>query len=113
MVPFYGARIGMFYRTRLADPESYDVSFPDFSTPPVDQFRGFYADTAVDGSTPAIECAGSFYEEGRVVFGTDYPFGPQRGRAKLRTTIEAIERAALTDEERADLYAGNLRTLLG
>ncbi len=113
MVPFYGDRIDMFYETRLAYPDNYDADLPDFDGDPSDQFREtFAADTALDGSAAALECAREFFGSDRVVFGTDYPFGPGRGRAKAEAAIESIETAELTDDERAAIYGGNLRELL-
>ena len=112
MVPFYGRRIDMFYRTRLAYPENYDVELPTFDPSPVDHFRRFAADTALDGSTAALHCARSFFDDGRLVFGSDYPFGPGRGRAKVESMIEAIDRAGLLEAIQERLYAENLRELL-
>jgi len=112
MVPFFGDRIDMFYETRLAYPDNYDADLPPFEGPPSEEFSTFTADTAVDGSAAAIECARTFFGTDRVVFGTDYPFGPQRGRAKLRAAIEAVDSATLGAEEQAALYGGNLRTIL-
>jgi aminocarboxymuconate-semialdehyde decarboxylase len=103
----------MFYETRLAYPDNYDDELLAFDGDPSDEFREtFAADTALDGSVPALECARAFFGSDRLVFGTDYPFGPGRGRAKVEATIESIEAADLTDDERAAIYAGNLRSLL-
>ena len=112
MVPFFGDRIDMFYETRLAYPDNYDAALPAFDGPPSDEFRGFAADTALDGSTAALECALEFFDDGRLVFGTDYPFGPGRGRAKLEAAVASIEAAGLDEATRERLYAGNLRTML-
>lgn len=112
MIPFYGGRIEMFYKTGLAYPEVYDSMFSGFEEMPTAEFRKFTADTALDGSVAALECARSFFPRDRLVFGTDYPFGPDRGRAKLEATIDAIESADLTDRERAAIYGENIRSLV-
>jgi len=111
MVPFYGDRIDMFYETRLAYPGNYETEFPDFAGDPSDAFRTFTADTALDGSVAALECTRAFFGD-RVVFGTDYPFGPGRGRAKLAAAIESIEAADLTTEAREAIYGRTLRSML-
>jgi aminocarboxymuconate-semialdehyde decarboxylase len=80
MVPFYAGRIDSFYQSRLDYPENYaDTDLPTFEQPVSDQFRGFYADTAVSGSLAAHECLCGFFGD-HAVFGTDYPFGPGRPR---------------------------------
>jgi aminocarboxymuconate-semialdehyde decarboxylase len=112
MVPFFSDRIDMFYETRRAYPDNYDSDLPPFPDAPSGAFRTFTADTAVDGSVAAIECARSFFGTDRLVFGTDYPFGPRRGRTKVEATMEAIRTADLTDEQRAAVYGGNLRAML-
>lgn len=112
MVPFFEGRIDNFYQTRLAYPENYDAELADFDAPPTDEFRGFTADTVLDGSVAAIECAWSFFGPDRLVFASDYPFGPERGRVKVEDTIASIEAADLTDDDREAVFAGNLRSLL-
>lgn len=52
------------------------------------------------------------HDDGRVVFGTDYPFSPERGRRALRRTVEAVDSLGLSDDDREAIYGGNLETLL-
>ena len=112
MVPFFEGRIDNFYDTRLAYPENYDVDLPDFPGRPTDEFRTFTADTVLDGSVAATECAWSFFGPDRLVFASDYPFGPERGRVKVEDTIDAIEASSLDDEAREAVFAGNLESML-
>jgi len=114
MVPFYAERIAMFHRQRKAYPQNYQSfheNAADLSRPAEEYFAKFYADTAVSGSTPAIECASSFFGS-NLVFGTDYPFSPENGRECVRMGIEAVERMDADEETKADVFAGNLRALL-
>ncbi|MFA1610919.1 amidohydrolase family protein [Halobellus rubicundus] len=115
MVPFYGSRIEMFYQQRQAYPENY----PEFhensaplSRPAEEYFKKFNADAAVSGSTPALECAASFFNDGNVVFGTDYPFSPERGRRTIDVTIDAVDEMDVDDGMREDIFAGNLYDLI-
>jgi len=114
MVPFYGERIRMFYEQRQEYPDNYPDAqeWPDYSKPPVDYFSGFYADTATSGSAIAIDCADSFFDDGHVVFGTDYPFSPERGRRALRRTVEAIDGLEMDDDRREAVYGGNLEAII-
>ena len=112
MVPFFGDRIDMFYRTGLAYPQVYDSMFDGFEGMPSAAFRTFTADTALDGSVAAVECARSFFGADGLVFASDYPFGPERGRAKLRAIVDSLEAADLTGDERRALYGENLMSML-
>lgn len=112
MVPFFGARIDMFYGGGAAPPGVDDAVFRRFEGRPSDAFRGFTADTALDGSTAALACTHEFFGPDRVVFGTDYPFGPDRGRAKLEAIVGSVEAADLGDDQRAAVFGGNLQSLL-
>ena len=115
MVPYYGSRIQMFYQQRQAYPENYPgfhEHAADLSKPAEEYFQGFYADTAVSGSTPALECAESFFDSGNVIFGTDYPFSPERGRRTVEVTIDAVDEMGVDDDTRADIFARNLHELI-
>ena len=115
MVPYYGSRIQMFYQQRQAYPENYPgfhENAAELSKPAEEYFQQFYADTAVSGSTPALECAESFFDPGNVIFGTDYPFSPERGRRTVEVTIDAVEEMDTNDNARADIFAGNLHRLI-
>jgi len=114
MVPFYGERIRMFYEQRQEYPDNYPDAqeWPDYSAPPVEFFQRFAADTATSGSGIAIDSARQFFDDGNVVFGTDYPFSPERGRRALRRTVEAIDALDLAESERAAIYGENLQGML-
>jgi len=113
MVPFYGGRIASFYQPRLDYPENYaDTDLPDLDQPVSDYFREFHVDTAVSGSVPAHDCAHSFFGDENVVFGTDYPFGPGRGRAWIESGLDAVDRMRADDDARAGILGGNLQRLV-
>ncbi|MFD1599734.1 amidohydrolase family protein [Halobellus rarus] len=115
MVPFYGRRIEMFYQQRMAYPENYQgyhEHAAELSKPAEEYFKKFNADTAVSGSTPALECAESFFDAGNVVFGTDYPFSPERGRQTVEYTIDAVDRMDVDDGTRESIFADNLYDLI-
>ena len=116
MVPYYGERIAMFYEQRQAYPQNYQgfhEHAAELSRPPAEYFEDFYADTGVSGSVPALECAESFFGSENVVFGTDYPFSPERGRRTVEVTIDAVEAMDVDDATREAIYAGNLHDLVG
>ena len=113
MIPFYGDRIEMFFEQRMRYPDNYPgvEDWPDYGGPIEEYFQSFYADTAVSGSSAALDCAARFFGDDHVVFATDYPFSPDRGRAGLDVGVESVE-GMTEDADREAIYAGNLRSIL-
>lgn len=112
MIPFFSGRIDTFYQTRMQYPENYaDTDLPTLEQPASDHFAEFYADTALGGSVSAHECAHDFFGN-NTVFGTDYPFGPDRGRAGIESGLAAIEAADLDGAAQEGIRSGNIRELI-
>ena len=76
---------------------------------PMDYFRGFYADTAMFGTSHAVRCAVEFFGADHVLFGTDMPLG---GPNVVADTIADIESLGLPDSDTAAIFAGNAQRLL-
>jgi Predicted metal-dependent hydrolase of the TIM-barrel fold len=53
----------------------------------------------------------SFFGADHVLFSSDTPFEPEPG-VYIRETIDIIDRLEMTDEVRAQIYAGNALALL-
>ena len=79
---------------------------------PLDYFRMFYADTALFGAYEATVCGLRFFQPDHVLFASDSPFDPEKGPMYIRETIGVIDRLPISEEERADIYAGNAIRLL-
>jgi len=78
---------------------------------PLEYFRMFYADTAVNGAKGAICCGLDFFGIECCLFATDCSFDPGGGAMFVRETIAAIEAFGLTVADRTRLYEGNARAL--
>ena len=111
MLPFYGGRLAAFFEAR-AEAGLGDVDWDAYERPIDGSFRSFLADTAVGGSVGSLELAIDYFDDGNVVFGSDYPFGADAGERDLRRNVETIEAADLTDAQRAGIYAGNVEAIL-
>ncbi|MFB6271026.1 MAG: amidohydrolase family protein, partial [Halobacterium sp.] len=48
----------------------------------------------------------------KVVFGTDYPFGPGRGRAWIESGLDAVDDMRADENEREAILGGNLQRLI-
>ncbi len=110
MVPYFEQRIVTWYEYmegRLGAKYSENLS-----RPLLDYFRMFYNDTAVNGSTAALQCGVSFFGADRVLFGTDMPFDNELGAASIRETTRSVEELDVPDADREKIFVGNARRLL-
>jgi uncharacterized protein len=116
MVPFFAGRVGPGWDqlgARTPPDRREEVEGPELAKRPIDYFRMFYADTAVFGAAPALRCALDFFGVDHVLFASDSPFDPEKGPGYIRSTIENIESLGLSDADRAQLYEGNARSVIG
>lgn len=80
--------------------------------PPIDYFRQFYGDTALNGSSAALDCGFAFFGAEKIVFATDYPYDNENGERFVRELIRAVDAMNITPAEREMIYCGNTRKLL-
>ena len=79
---------------------------------PLDYYRMFYCDTAIQGNTPALMCAHDFFGADHMLFGTDTPYDNQLGERVYMETIGAIEKMPIRDVEKKMIFEDNIRKLL-
>lgn len=112
MIPYYVNRIATSFQSRVEHPDLYpDFEAPDFTRPVEEHFRQFYGDTVIAGSERSLMCARDFFGDDRVVYATDYPFGPEDGRTYLRKAnrlVDSVDDAAA----REAIYAESIESLL-
>jgi aminocarboxymuconate-semialdehyde decarboxylase len=75
-------------------------------------FKMFYVDT-VQAWKPALQCASEFFGAGHLVFGSDFPWGPEGGERYIQNSLAAVEALDVTLEERQRILADNARALFG
>ncbi len=80
--------------------------------PPMEYFRNFYYDTAGPVPPEAVRCAHQMFGVERIVFGTDYPFGPENGRRFIEKAVACVEALPVGPAEREAVYRGTARRLL-
>ena len=73
------------------DADGLSARRPDADEAPLDYYRMFYCDTAIQGNTPALMCAYEFFGADHMVFATDTPYDNQLGERVTRETIEGVE----------------------
>ncbi len=114
MAPYFEARIGLGMDqmgARTSD-EDYGALLKRLGKRPLDYFKMFYGDTAVNGSAPAIRCGLDFFGPDRVLFGTDCPFDPEGGPTFIRESIRAIDSLKLPERVRNRVYFDNALRML-
>ena len=110
MVPYFADRLIAHYNNGL---ERLGAKyFPGLTKPPIDYFRMFYNDTALNGNAPALRCGLEFFGEDHLLFGTDMPYDVENGSLSIRKTVEAIEGLGVSEPVKKKIYEGNARRLL-
>ncbi len=109
-MPFLGNRIAHWISPFMK--EEPNTKLRRFSKQPIEYLRLFYGDTAIGGSTPALECGCAFFGAERVVFGTDMPFGFDGGEGFVREAVEAVMAMDITDADKKKIFEDNARKLL-
>ena len=115
MIPYFASRIDAFSRTtaphyaRLGIGES---SGPALTGPAIDHFRRFYNDSVSNGSANSLGLALRFFGSEHIMFGTDFPFGPEDGSWAVEE-LRTVREMDLSDEYRERILHGNLERLLG
>jgi predicted TIM-barrel fold metal-dependent hydrolase len=110
MVPFFHKRIELaweFNERRMG----YDRDGQTLTRSPLDYYRSFYCDTAIQGNTAALLCAYEFFGPDHMVFATDSPYDDELGERVYRETIPAVEAMPIGDEDTRQIFEGNARRL--
>jgi predicted TIM-barrel fold metal-dependent hydrolase len=113
MIPFFSGRAGPGmdqFGARTPEEEADLVRSP-LRGRPLDEFRRFYADTAVFGAPHALRCALDFFGLDHMLFASDMPFDPQPGQF-IRDTIADVDGLEVAEADRERIYEGNARGLL-
>jgi len=118
MVPFLEARVGLgldqLGTREAAEPEYAEIiaNMKRKGRRPVDYFRMFFADTAINGSRSGTRCGIDFFGCDHVLFGTDCPFDPQGGPLFIRDIIKVLDEIDVTEDERRKIYHLNAERML-
>jgi predicted TIM-barrel fold metal-dependent hydrolase len=79
---------------------------------PIDYFRMFYGDTALNGNPSALACGYDFFGPEHIVFATDFPYDNEKGERFTREVIKSVESMKITSKQRKMIFQGNARKLL-
>lgn len=112
MIPFLAGRIdeSYDYSASLVNPESKANRL--LKGRAIDFFRQFYYDTAVGGNPAAIKCGLEIFGPERIVFSTDYPWGPKGGRQRLERYPAIMQALKVSKKQRDMITEENVRKLI-
>jgi len=110
MVPYYADRIVVHYNNGLE--RLGQKNFPGLMKHPIEYFKMFYNDTALNGNASGLMCTYQFFGEDHLLFGTDMPHDVENGAIAILKTIEAIEDMNIPESSKKKIFEGNARNLL-
>jgi aminocarboxymuconate-semialdehyde decarboxylase len=115
IIPYFEGRVGHSWDqlgARTSD-EDYSLILKRLRKRPYDYFKDFYGDTALAGGRAATVCGISFFTPDHVLFASDCPFDPEKGRGYIRATIEIMESLDLTPADKNKICHGNAQKMFG
>jgi predicted TIM-barrel fold metal-dependent hydrolase len=110
LIPYFHKRIELAWDFNV-ERMGYRYDGETLTRAPLDSYRLFYCDTAIQGNTPALMCARAFFGEDHMVFATDTPYDNELGARVYRETIAGVDAMPIDEVSRAKIYEGNARRL--
>jgi len=110
-----GAMLPFFYkRVLLPSAGGQAGEVMKLTKPPVEYFKKFYADTVLNGNTPALMCGYALFGADKMLFASDYPYpgGAEKCDIAVGEVIESVELMNITDEEKDKIFSKNARKIL-
>jgi len=114
MIPYFAARIAAFAETSAEEYARLGLgeSGPRLSGAPLDHFRRFYNDCISNGSPDSLRMALDFFGPDHLMFGTDFPFGPDEGERWPLDELRNLRTVPLDEAVREKILYRNAQTLL-
>jgi len=103
MIPFFSRRLEQNFNAFLKDKVPRHLS---------EYWKNIYGDAATDGSMGSYMCGYTFFGPDRMLYGTDYPFGPEAGEDFIRTNLEGVKSLKIPARDMEKILGGNAKKLL-
>ncbi len=110
LIPYFHKRVELAWDFNV-ERMGYQCDGQTLTRRPLDYYRMFYCDTAIQGNPPALMCAWEFFGRDHMVFATDTPYDNELGARLYRETIPAVEAMPIDEESRRKVFSGNARRL--
>ena len=102
-IPFFKRRIEINFDWMLKDKVPRHIT---------EYWKNIYGDTAIDGTVGAMPCGYGFFGSERMLYGSDYPFGPEAGEDFIRENLFCVRSMVIPPEEKAKILGGNAKKML-
>ena len=103
LFPYFAGRI-QFGLATLSEKLQKDMS---------EYWKNIYGDSALSGGpAEAYACGYAFFGPDRVVFGSDYPFGPEAGERFVRANMAGLKSLNIPAEDMKRILGENAKRLL-
>jgi predicted TIM-barrel fold metal-dependent hydrolase len=115
IIPYFEGRVGHSWDqlgSRTSD-EDYASILKRLKKRPLDYFKDFYGDTALAGARGPTICGISFFTPDHVLFASDCPFDPEKGRGYIRDTIAVMESLDLPPADMEKIRYRNAERMFG
>jgi predicted TIM-barrel fold metal-dependent hydrolase len=115
IIPYFEGRVAQSWDqlgARTSD-EDYAAILARLKKRPFDYFKEFYGDTALAGARGPTVCGVTFFTPDRVLFASDCPFDPEKGRGYVRATIEVLESLDLPLADKEKICHANAEKMFG
>jgi predicted TIM-barrel fold metal-dependent hydrolase len=115
MIPYFAERAGSFWEYRCARTadEEFSSAAKRLKKRPADQFKRFYADTALCGARGATICGLEYYGPDHLLFASDCPFDPENGPGWIRDGMAILGSLDIAPEDREKICYRNAERLFG
>lgn len=100
---FFTGRMNTTYNMYFSD--KLKRSLPEY-------YKMIYGDTALDGGTEGLISGYEFFGPDRMVFGTDYPYGPDNGEVFLNGCLRGVQGMKVSAEDLEKIFFKNAFKLL-
>jgi aminocarboxymuconate-semialdehyde decarboxylase len=110
MIPYFHKRVQFswdLHETRMG----YKYDGQPLTQKPVDYYRMFYCDTAIQGNTPALMCAHDFFGVDHMLFASDAPYDNCVGERVYRETIDAVQAMDISKADLKKIFEDNARRI--
>jgi aminocarboxymuconate-semialdehyde decarboxylase len=115
MIPYFASRIAAFAETSAEEYAKLGLggeAGPKLTGSALDHFRHFYNDCISNGSPEAVTVAVNFFGADHVLFGTDFPFGPDNGERWPLDELRTIKTMPMSEDDRARILYRNAQNLM-
>jgi predicted TIM-barrel fold metal-dependent hydrolase len=103
MLPYFAGRIETILKRKLGEKLPRPIS---------EYWGNIYGDTALDGNIQAYPCGYAFFGPDRMMFGTDYPFGPEEGEHFIRSNLTGVKSMSIHAGDMEKIMGGTAKKLL-